>query len=131
MERKNICLILLLLFLTSCKLTEKSVTGQWSSGNDTLFVKQDNTFLLADRKDYYVKKDSVEVLDTSFVYSSGKWTVSKRTLFLVFNEDKKNVFGNCGQLWNWTRFFSKYKLIRPRHCYEPFNEFVTFIKIRK
>ncbi len=114
----------------SCKLTEKSVTGKWLSGSDTLFINQDHTFLFADRKDSYVTKDSEQVVDTSFVYSTGNWTISNRTLYLTVNEDKQKVFGNCDQLWNWAKFFSKYKLIRPSYCYEPSNRFVAFNKIR-
>jgi len=128
--RPNLYFFALLTFLTSCKLTEKSVVGQWTSGLDTLFINQDHSFLFADKKNYYVPKDNSKVFDTTFVYSTGTWTVRNRTLFLAFRQDKKDGFGNCDQLWNWTKFFSKYKLIRPMHCYEPSNRFVTFNKIR-
>jgi len=111
-------------------LTEQSVTGKWLSGSDTLFINQDHTFLFADRKDYYSTKDSTTIFDTSFTYSSGQWKVSKRTLYLTFKEDKKAVFGNCDELWNWRKFFSRYKLIRPAYCFDPSNKFVEFEKIR-
>lgn len=131
-EKIALILIFSLLSLSSCKLTENSVTGKWISNDaDTLFIYQDHTFVFADKKNYYVTIDSVQVFDTSFVYSSGKWAVSKKTLYLDFDQDKKIVFGNCNELWNWTKFFSKYRLIRPSYCFEPSNRFVTFIKVRK
>ena len=132
MNLRNLCAILFpFLLFTKCKLTEQSVTGKWLSGNDTLFVNQNHTFIFADRKDYYLLTDSVEKLDTSFVYSTGTWTVTRKTLYLAFDQDKKVVFGNCDQLWNWKRFFSNYKLIRPKYCYEKSNRFISFTKASK
>lgn len=132
MPGKKIFYTVLLVFpvFLNCTLTEKSVTGQWLSNKDTLFLNSDYTFTLADRRDSYTTIDSMQSLDTGFVHSSGRWTVSKKTLFLHFVQDKKIVFGNCDQLWNWIRFLSKRKLVRPAHCYEPTNRFVLFRKIK-
>ena len=126
----NLCFLALLTFSTGCKLTEKSVVGKWTSGSDTLFVNHDHSFRLSDNRNYNTTKDYLTSLDRTFVYVSGNWTLTRRTLFLRFNQDKKDVFGNCDQLWNWTRFLSKYKLVRPSLCYEASNRFVTFKKIR-
>ena len=123
-------ILILLAFLTSCKLTEQSVTGQWLSGSDTLFIYRNHSFLFADKKNHNVTKDNLTAFDTSSIYVTGTWTISMHTLFLDFKQDKKDVFGNCGQLWNWTRFFSRYKLIRSEFCFETSNRFVTFKKIR-
>jgi len=126
------CPIAIFILSTGCRLTEKSVTGIWLSGHDTLFVNQDYTFRLTARKDSYVKKDSTMVFDTSIVYSTGKWSVSKKTLNLTFKGDKKEFFGNCDALWlwGWRSFFKRNTLIRPRYCYEPSNRFTWFTKLK-
>lgn len=123
--------LLILVLLVGCKLTEQSVIGKWLSGSDTLVIRKNHSFLFADRKNYYVKSADTSFFDTSFIYSSGQWTLSERTLFMTFNENKKEVFGNCGQLWNWRKFFSRQKLIRPTNCFEPSNQFVIFKKLKE
>ena len=129
MSIPNFSIILLLVLATGCKLTEKSVTGKWISGSDTLFVEKDHSFLLTNRHYNYLAKDSVRVPVISIASSTGKWRLSRRTLYLDFNADKKEIFGNCDILWNWRKFFSRYKLIRPSVCYEPSNRFVVYKKI--
>ncbi len=101
----------LILFLSSCKLTDESLTGKWVSNWDTLIVNQNHHF--------YLTKG----------YKEGNWSVSKRSLILNFT-DGNNGFGNCGGLQKIGFFSSRKKLVRFSSCTSPSHHFISYKKVR-
>ena len=129
---RYLCIIFLLILFTSCKLTEKSLSGKWVSNySDTLSINNDHTFLLTHKAGYYLKKDGTPLYDTSIVFYSGNWTISNKSLKLDFKQDRgKEMFGSCGGLEKRSKWFAKYTLHRFKTCKSPTFDFVTFSQIK-
>lgn len=113
--------IFFLLFFSSCKLTEASVTGKYagtglSGMNDTLTVYSNKTFTLE------TIRDSLEKT------ISGSWSINNKCLMLDLGEHNEKLFGSCSSICYWNRLLTRKKLIRPITCNIPTHHFTTYTK---
>jgi len=119
----------LLLFTISCTLTKHDVIGKWKGPHrDTLIVNQDNTFLLiSHRSGNSMQKNELDTLRETF---GGKWTLSRKSVHLIFSDSMSDFSSSCKTLYYWWTRASKRTLIRPVDCKSPSNQFLSYNKIQ-
>jgi hypothetical protein len=119
----------LICLLASCRLTRNDVIGKWAvSQNDTLIIKQDNSFLLV-KSSRQLNNGQSNNSDSSSLFTSGHWTLYKKAIHFDFSDTTQNFGGGCTTFQYWWTKGSKKKLVRPMTCKSPTHEFRSINKI--
>jgi hypothetical protein len=111
---KLIGICILVACLSACRISQKSVTGEWISNYDTLVFDNTKRFVLSGRQKQY----------------EGTWNVNGRSVYMNFKDEAGLAFfGGSDGLTHRRISFTRYKLYRPYHCAFASNRFVVFKKV--
>ena len=97
-------LVSIVIMFSNCRATKREVFGTWSTAFETISFKKDDAFYCQ----YSYGDRHVE--------ATGKWYISKGTVYLNFNDAQGQLFGDCNSAQVYNNLIFGMRMIRNRDC---------------